>query len=164
MAIDGLISVPSDFDPAETLGRLTTEVSRASMNVFATVDHAAGATAVGLSLRPATLLIFGNAKGGTPLMQAVQSIGLDLPLKVLVWQDQAQQTWLSYNEPTWIAQRYGLPADAQAFVNKLTAVLHGIVQRAARDHSVEQLEAELDSELEQTFPASDPLPWSHDVK
>ncbi|MGA2843733.1 MAG: DUF302 domain-containing protein, partial [Steroidobacteraceae bacterium] len=71
------------------------------MTVFAHVDHAAGAAAVGLSLSPTDLLVFGNATGGTPLMQTVQTIGIDLPLKVLVWQDASRKAWLSYNDPKW---------------------------------------------------------------
>ena len=78
------------------------------MSVFAHIDRAAGAAAVGLPLRPTNVLLFGNAKGGTPLMQSIQTIGIDLPLKMLVWQDAAGDTWLSYNDPDWIAKRHGL--------------------------------------------------------
>ena len=80
--------------------------------MFARIDHAAGAAAVGLSLRPTEVLIFGNAKGGTPLMQSVQTIGIDLPLKALVWQDASGDTWLSYNDPAWLAHRHGLSGAA----------------------------------------------------
>jgi uncharacterized protein (DUF302 family) len=69
------------------------------MNVFARIDHGAGAAEVGLTLRPTELIIFGNARGGTPLMQSSQTVGIDLPLKALVWQDAAAQTWISYNQP-----------------------------------------------------------------
>jgi uncharacterized protein (DUF302 family) len=87
MAADGLITVPSSFGPQETMAKLEAEVKAKGLTVFAHVDHAAGAATVGLSLLPTDLLIFGNAKGGTPLMQAAQTVGIDLPLKVLVWQD-----------------------------------------------------------------------------
>jgi uncharacterized protein (DUF302 family) len=89
MAAPGLITLPSSHGPKDTMDRLETAVKAKGMTVFARIDHAAGATAAGLSLRPTDLLIFGNAKAGTPLMQSVQGIGLDLPLKALVWQDGA---------------------------------------------------------------------------
>ena len=85
--------------------------------------NAAGAAEVGLPLRSTDLLIFGNAKGGTPLMELDQTMGIDLPLKVLVWQDQAGATWLSYNDPGWLAERHGLDKDAEPIVNALTGAL-----------------------------------------
>src|ERR1700759_3847596 len=99
MATDGLITIKSSFGPEDTMKRLEAEVKAKGLTVFAHVDHAAGAAAVVLSLRPTDLLIFGNAKGGTPLMQATQSIGIDLPLKALVWQDEAGATWLGFHHP-----------------------------------------------------------------
>ena len=83
MAADGLITKRSSFGPEETMNRLEADVKAKGLTVFAHVDHAAGAAAVGLPLRPTDLLIFGNAKGGTPLMQDAQLIGIDLPLKML---------------------------------------------------------------------------------
>ena len=87
MAAEGLITVRSSHGPADTMSRLEAEVRAKGLTVFARIDHAAGAAGAGLSLGPTELLIFGNAKGGTPLMQANQTIGIDLPLKALVWQD-----------------------------------------------------------------------------
>jgi uncharacterized protein (DUF302 family) len=81
-------------------------------------------------LRPTELLIFGNAKGGTPLMQSNQEIGLDLPLKALVWQDATSDTWISYNDPAWLAKRHGLGHEVEAPVKAMTAML-GAVTRAA---------------------------------
>ena len=130
MAVEGLISKRSGFGPEETMQRLEAEVKAKGLTVFAHVDHAAGATAVGLSLRPTDLLIFGNAKGGTPLMQAVQSIGIDLPLKALVWQDADGVTWVSYNDPAWFAHRHGLDESSKATVNALTAALNAIAIKA----------------------------------
>jgi uncharacterized protein (DUF302 family) len=83
-----------------------------------------------LPLRPTDLLIFGNAKGGTPLMQATQTIGIDLPLKVLVWQDEAGTAWLSYNDPVWLAKRHGLGADVQAIVDALSGALRALAKTA----------------------------------
>jgi len=113
-AVEGLITAPSRAGPAETLQRLEAAVTSRGLTVFARIDHAAGAAAVGLDLPPTTLLIFGNARGGTPLMQARQLLGIELPLKALVWQDSARKTWLSYADPRWIAERYGQPASAAA--------------------------------------------------
>ena len=77
------------------------------MTILARIDHAAAAANVGMALRPTEVLIFGNPLAGTPLMQAAQTIGIDLPLKALVWQDDAGKTWLAYNDPTWLARRHG---------------------------------------------------------
>jgi uncharacterized protein (DUF302 family) len=99
--MEGLTTIPSNFAPKETMDRLEAEISVRGISVFARIDHAAGAVEAGLVLRPTELLIFGNSRAGTPLMQSVQTIGIELPLKVLVWQDAAGKTWLSYNEPMW---------------------------------------------------------------
>jgi uncharacterized protein (DUF302 family) len=128
--VEGLTTVPSNFGPKETMDRLETEIRTKGLEVFARIDHAAGAAEVGLNLRPTELIIFGNARGGTPLMQAVQTIGIDLPLKALVWKDAAGRTWLSYNEPNWIAQRHSV-ANAEQVVNNLAAVLNAIVRTAS---------------------------------
>ena len=130
MAADGLVTVRSNHDPKETMRRLEAEVKAKGLTVFAHVDHAAGAAEVGLPLRATDLLIFGNAKGGTPLMQLGQTVGIDLPLKVLVWQDQAGDTWLSYNDPGWLAKRHGLGKDAEPTVNALTGALRAIAKAA----------------------------------
>ena len=128
--VEGLTTVPSNFGPKETMDRLETEIRTKGLAVFARIDHAAGAAEVGLNLRPTELIIFGNARGGTPLMQSVQTIGIDLPLKALVWKDAAGRTWLSYNEPNWIAQRHSV-ANAEQVVNNLAAVLNAIVRTAS---------------------------------
>jgi uncharacterized protein (DUF302 family) len=130
MAADGLITIKSAFGPEETMKRLEAEVRAKGMTVFAHVDHAAGAAAVGLPLRPTDLLIFGNAKGGTPLMQSVQTIGIDLPLKALVWQDASGATWLSYNDPAWLTHRHGVGEEAKPVVNALTAALNALATKA----------------------------------
>ena len=130
MAADGLITIRSAFGPEETMNRLEAEVRAKGLTVFAHVDHAAGAKAVGMPLRPTDLLIFGNAKGGTPLMQAEQTIGIDLPLKALVWQDAGGVTWLSYNDPHWLAQRHGLDDATKAMVEALSGALKAISGKA----------------------------------
>jgi len=127
---EGLTTIPSHFGPKETMDRLEAEIRAQRMTLFARIDHAAGATEVGLTLRPTELIIFGNARGGTPLMQSEQTIGIDLPLKALVWEDAAGKTWLSYNEPSWIARRHGV-ANADAIVSKMTDLLSAIATTAA---------------------------------
>jgi len=130
MAVQGLTTIKSSHAPRETMDRLEAAVTAKGLTVFARIDHAEGASAVGLSLRPTEVLIFGNAKGGTPLMQAVQTIGIDLPLKALVWQDAAGDTWLSWNDPAWLAARHGV-SGAEAVAGKLTAVLEDVAKTAA---------------------------------
>lgn len=106
-AADGLVALESPHEPGETMDRFESIVEEQGLNVFARIDHAEGAARVGLELRPTELLIFGNPRGGTPFMQCAQSVGIDLPLKALVWEDADGQTWLGYNDPAWIAERHG---------------------------------------------------------
>jgi uncharacterized protein (DUF302 family) len=127
MSVEGLITVRSSYGPEDTMNRLEAAVAAKGMTVFARVDHAAGAEAAGLLLRPTDLLIFGHARGGTPLMQASQTIGIDLPLKALVWQDATGGTWLSYNNPDWLAQRHALEDGATA-VAAMTSALAAIAR------------------------------------
>ena len=123
--MEGLLSIRSRFGAIETMDRLQAEIRAQRMTVFARVDHAGAAAVVGLKLAPTELIIFGNARGGTPLMQAAQTVGIDLPLKALVWEDASGKTWLSYNEPGWIAQRHGV-ANAEQVVGKMAAALSAI--------------------------------------
>ena len=106
---NGITTILSHSDVTGTIDRLEAAAKAKGLTIFARVDHAAGAAAAGMTLRPTELLIFGNARGGTPLMQVQQTIGIDLPLKALAWEDAAGKTWLSYNEPAWLAARHGLP-------------------------------------------------------
>jgi uncharacterized protein (DUF302 family) len=130
MAAQGLITIRSSYGPKHTMDRLEAEVEAKGMTVFARIDHAAGAAGVGLSLRPTEVLIFGNAKGGTPLMQSVQTIGIDLPLKALVWQDTSGKTWLSYNDPVRLAERHGLGGETAAAVGMMTSALQAVAKAA----------------------------------
>jgi len=130
MAADGLKTIRSSHGPKDTMNSLEAAVKAKGMTVFARIDHAAGAAEVGLSLRPTELLIFGNAKGGTPLMQSIQTIGIDLPLKALVWQDASGSTWLSYNDPSWLAKRHGLGDEVEAAVSAMAAALSAVATTA----------------------------------
>lgn len=106
MADNGLATVRSAHGVKDTIDRLAADVAAKGMRVFARIDHAQGANEVGLALRPTELLIFGNAKGGTPLMQARRTIGIDLPLKALAFEDADGTVWLCYNDPAWLAARH----------------------------------------------------------
>lgn len=130
MAADGLITLRSSFGPAETMGRFEAEVRARAMTIFAHIDHAAGAAAVGLLMRPTDLLIFGAAKGGTPLMQSAQTIGIDLPLKALVWQDEAGTTFLSYNDPVYITHRHGVGEAAKPVIEAMSGALKEMAEHA----------------------------------
>jgi uncharacterized protein (DUF302 family) len=114
------------------MNRLEAEVKAKGMTVFARIDHAVGAVEVGLVLRPTELFIFGNVKAGTPLMQSIQAIGIDLPLKMLVWQDASGATWLSYNDPSWLAKRHGLGHEVEATVSAMAAALNAVAKMATK--------------------------------
>jgi uncharacterized protein (DUF302 family) len=126
MPQDGLISLSSRYPAHDTMDRLLAALARRNMAVFARIDHAAGAASAGLSLRPTEVVIFGNPKGGTALMQDRQSAGIDLPLKALVWEDADGKIWLSYNDPGWIAQRHGLGAASAGAVEAMAKALAAI--------------------------------------
>jgi uncharacterized protein (DUF302 family) len=108
LAVEGLVVLESAHGAKDTMDRLENAVQAKGMQVFARIDHAAGAAKIGQTLRPTELLIFGNPQGGTPFMQCAQSVGIDLPLKALVWQDDAGRVWLGYNDPAFLAQRHGV--------------------------------------------------------
>jgi uncharacterized protein (DUF302 family) len=130
VAIDGLTTIKSSLGPKETMDRLEAQVKARGMSMFARIDHAAGAATIGMQLRPTEVLIFGNPTGGTPLMQAAQTIGLDLPLKALVWQDASGDSWLSYNDPVWLARRHGISGETETVAGKLSAALATIALAA----------------------------------
>ena len=125
-AADGLVTVKSPYGAEETMNRLERIVKDRGLNVFARIDHAAGASKVGKSLRYTEVLIFGNPKGGTPFMECAQTVGIDLPLKALVWEDASSQVWIGYNDPVFLAKRHGVPKCAVA--PKLAKALAGITQ------------------------------------
>lgn len=131
MNVNGLTTLPSAHGAKETIDRLESEVKSKGMTVFARVDHAAGAKEAGMPLRPTELLIFGSAKAGTPLMQADQTMGIDLPLKALAWEDQDRKVWLSYNEPTWLAGRHGLDGKFSEITQRMAAALAAVSKAAA---------------------------------
>lgn len=131
MSDKGLTTIASAQSVSETIDRLIAAITPLGMNVFARIDHAAGAVKVGMPLRQTQLLLFGNPKGGTPLMQDRQTAGIDLPLKALAWEDADGKVWLTYNEAAWIAQRHGLGAASAAAVMAIGAMLEKVTKAAA---------------------------------
>jgi len=107
-ADDGLISIKSAHDVSTTADRLENILKTKGMTVFTRINHAEGASSVGKTLRPTELVVFGNPKVGTPLMQCAQSVAIDLPQKALIWEDEIGQTWLSYNDPSYLAKRHDI--------------------------------------------------------
>ena len=107
-AADGLIAIKSPRSATDTANRFEALAKQRALVVFVRVDHAAGAAKVGRTLRPTEVIIFGSPQGGTPFMECAQSVGIDLPLKALVWEDAAGQVWLGYNDPAFLAQRHGV--------------------------------------------------------
>ena len=130
MTVEGLKVSRSQHGPQQTLERFEVAIGRYGMTVFARIDHGAAAEKVGLKLRPTVLVIFGNARAGTPLMQAAPTIAIDLPLKALVWQDEAGATWLGYNDPLWISRRHGLVNDGA--IGLVIEALAAIANEATR--------------------------------
>lgn len=131
MADEGLTTLSSRHPVGATIDRLEAALREKAVMLFARIDHAAGAAAVGLSLRPMVMLIFGNPQAGTPLMQAKPTIGIDLPLKILAWEDADGKVWLTYNDPAWIARRHGLTAGAAPPIQAMATLLAQLAQHAA---------------------------------
>jgi uncharacterized protein (DUF302 family) len=127
-AADGLTAVKSPHSAKDTMGRLEDTVKQRGLTVFARVDHTAGAAKIGKTLRPTEVLIFGNPQGGTPLMECEQTVGIDLPLKALVWEDATGQVWVGYNDPAYLGQRHGAPTCAA--LENVRKALAGLAQAA----------------------------------
>ena len=130
MTADGLIACTSKFGPKETVDRLAAAVTTRGISIMARIDHAAAAAAVGMELRPTELLIFGNPRAGTPLMQDVQTVAIDLPLKALVWQDEGGTTWLAYNDPQWLAKRHGIDVGLDRTLHAMADALVAVAGEA----------------------------------
>lgn len=125
----GLITVPSAHSASRTLDRLEAILATKGIHVFARIDHSAGAITAGLALRPTILLIFGNPQAGTPLMQSNQTIGIDLPLKALAWEDESGRSRLTYNDPAYLAERHHIQ-DRPQVVAAMRAALQSLAAAA----------------------------------
>jgi uncharacterized protein (DUF302 family) len=106
---EGIVKIPSHHSVDETVDKLKAILQSKGVTLFALVDHSGEAEKVGLKMPPTKLLIFGNPKGGTPLMLAAPSVAIDLPLKILVAEDAERKVWISYNSPEYLKERHGLP-------------------------------------------------------
>lgn len=107
----GIVDRPSNHSVNETVERLKNILQAKGVTLFALVDHSGEAEKVGMKMRPTKLLIFGNPKSGTPVMLAAPSVAIDLPLKILVWEDGSGKVWVSYNSPEYLKERHGLPEE-----------------------------------------------------
>lgn len=128
VAADGLIAVKSARDVAATTSRLEDLFKTRGLTVFARIDHAAGAAKVGKILRPTQVLVFGNPVSGTPLIECAQTMGIDLPQKMLVWEDDKGQVWVGYNDPGYLLQRHG--ASTCPATEGVRKALDGLVEAA----------------------------------
>jgi uncharacterized protein (DUF302 family) len=133
MTSSGLVTCISKFGPKETMDRLAAAVTTRGIFIMARIDHAAAAAEIGMELRPTEVLIFGNPRAGTPLMQAVQTVGIDLPLKTLVWQDEGGTTWLAYNDPEWLAHRHGVGARLDRPLRLMADALAAVANEATAE-------------------------------
>jgi uncharacterized protein (DUF302 family) len=129
-SIDGLISQRSAHGAAETARRFRDAAEQAGLTIFAEVDHGRNAAEAGLELGPCILLVFGNPRAGTLLMQQNLQAGIDLPFKALVWTDGNGDTWLGWNDPQWVAERHGLGAGAQPTVSAIAAGMDRLASAA----------------------------------
>jgi uncharacterized protein (DUF302 family) len=128
-ADNGVVTLPTHRSVEEAADRLASLIETKHILLFARINFAADAQSAGLAMNPAQLLVFGNPRAGTPLMQAVPTAALDLPLKVLVWQDDDDRVWFSYNVTSYLQARHGAPADLMKALDGVA----GLVQAAAAD-------------------------------
>jgi len=127
LAIKGIIDKPSHHSVDQTVEKLKNILQSRGVALFALVDHSGEAEKVGMKMPPTKLLIFGSPKAGTPLMLAAPSIAIDLPLKILVWEDTGGKVWVSYNSPEYLKDRHGLPPELLANI----AVIETLAEKAA---------------------------------
>lgn len=130
MEIDGMPSWTSPYSFEETLERLLEAVRQQGMTVFGHIDHAKAAAEAGLELRPLQVVVFGNARAGTGLMQSAPTIGIDLPLRAMVWTDDEGTTWMAYNDPSWIAARHGARSGNEQVLANMRHALTAIAEYA----------------------------------
>ena len=108
---NGIVDKPSNHSVDEIVEKLKQILQRKGVTLFATVDHSGEAAKVGMKMPPTKLLIFGSPKAGTPLMLATPSVAIDFPLKILIWEDTQGKVWVSYNSPSYLQERHGIPAE-----------------------------------------------------
>jgi len=131
MAADGLINVQSDFSVEETTDRLENILNEKGMTIFNQINHSDAAQKVGVDLRETRLIIFGNPKVGSPLMQCQQSVAIDLPQKAIIWEDDKSKVWISYNDPRYLEKRHNISGCEEILV-KIEKALSGITNTASK--------------------------------
>lgn len=131
IAEDGLVHVKSAHDVKTTADRLEKVLEAKGMTLFNRINHAAGAKSVGRQLRPTELVIFGNPKVGSPLMACQQTVGIDLPQKALIWQDEAGQAWFSYNSPAYLKSRHQIEG-CDEVIAKVSKALENFAKAATK--------------------------------
>jgi uncharacterized protein (DUF302 family) len=124
----GIVTLPGHHSVEETVAKLEETLRAKGVKLFAVIDHSGEAERAGLHMRPTKLLIFGNPKGGTPLMVASPTIAIDLPLKILVWEDDGGQVQISYNSPAYLLTRHGLPEELAQNIAVVAALAAGAAQ------------------------------------
>jgi len=130
MAAEGLINVQSDFNVKETTERLESILNEKGMTIFNQINHSDAAQKVGVELRETRLIIFGNPKVGSPLMQCQQSVAIDLPQKAIIWEDDISKVWISYNDPRYLGKRHNI-IGCDEVISKVEKALSGITKAAA---------------------------------
>lgn len=128
MATEGMVIIKSSFAAKTTMDRVESIAQQRNLAVFARIDHAAGAASIGKTLRANEVIIFGNPQVGSAFMECAQTAGIDLPLKILVWEDDASQVWLGYNHPAYLAQRHNVPECP--IIEKMSNALAAIAETA----------------------------------
>ena len=129
---EGLVALKSAHAVGATMDRFEAAAKAKGLNVFLRLDHAAGAKKIGKELRATQLIVFGNPQGGTPFMECAQTVGIDLPLKALAWEDAGGQVWLGYNDPQYLASRHGAATECGKVAGNLAKALAGLAQEAVR--------------------------------
>lgn len=130
MAAEGLINIQSDFNVKETTERLENILNEKGMTIFNQINHSDAAQKVGVELRETRLIIFGNPKVGSPLMQCQQSVAIDLPQKAIIWEDGKSKVWISYNDPRYLGKRHNI-IGCDEVISKVEKALSGITKAAA---------------------------------
>ena len=129
VADNGLVTTKSSYNVSDTADRFEKVLKTKGMTIFSRINHSEGASKIGKELRPTELIIFGNPKVGTPLMQCAQTVAIDLPQKALFWEDENGQTWLSYNNPEYLVTRHHIKG-CDEVVKKVTNVLNKFAKAA----------------------------------
>lgn len=129
---NGIVKIKSNYSVEETVKRFESIAKERGLNIFGIVNHQAGAESVGLELRPTQVIIFGNPRAGTPLMQCNQTTAIDLPQKALIWKDEQGQVWLGYNSPKYLSKRHQLKGCADTPLENIGNALKMLAEKVAQ--------------------------------